>query len=100
MSSERPVAVHFGAGNIGRGFIGAVLQDAGYFVIFADVNPHLIHALNETGSYTLTELGVEATKKTYTHYRALHSVEQRSELIGQLAKAEISQRQLARTFFP
>ncbi len=89
MSSERPVAVHFGAGNIGRGFIGAVLQDAGYFVIFADVNPHLIHALNETGSYTLTELGVDATKKTYTHYRALHSVEQRSELIGQLAKAEI-----------
>ena len=89
MSSERPVAVHFGAGNIGRGFIGAVLQDAGYFVVFADVNPRLIHALNETGSYTLTELGVDATKKTYTHYRALHSVEQRSELIGQLAKAEI-----------
>ena len=89
MSSERPIAVHFGAGNIGRGFIGAVLQDAGYFVVFADVNAGLIHALNDRGSYTLTELGAGSQKKTYTNYRALHSVEQRSELIGQLAKAEI-----------
>ena len=89
MSSERPIAVHFGAGNIGRGFIGAVLQDAGYFVVFADVNAGLIHALNDRGSYTLTELGAGSQKKTYTNYRALHSVEQRAELIGQLAKAEI-----------
>ena len=89
MSTELPIAVHFGAGNIGRGFIGAVLQDAGYFVVFADVNPTLIGALNERGNYSITELGGGATKKTYSNYRALNSVEQRSELIGQLSKAEI-----------
>jgi mannitol-1-phosphate/altronate dehydrogenase len=48
------VAVHFGAGNIGRGFVGLLLHRAGYQVVFADVVDPLIDALNSTPSYRVT----------------------------------------------
>jgi len=45
-------AVMYGAGNIGRGFIGQVFHDSGYEVVFVDVNRELVSALNERGAYT------------------------------------------------
>ena len=41
----------YGAGNIGRGFIGARFSAAGYRVGFVDINMELIDALNARGSY-------------------------------------------------
>lgn len=44
-------AVHFGAGNIGRGFIGLLLSRSGYEVVFVDVNDQLVHSLQERRDY-------------------------------------------------
>lgn len=46
-------AVHFGAGSIGRGFIGERLHASGYEVVFADVNEDLINMINEEQGYEL-----------------------------------------------
>lgn len=86
---EPRLAVHFGAGNIGRGFIGAVLQDAGYHVVFADVNEVLIRALREKGSYNLTELGNKPTTRTYANFTALSSLADSEQLVNQIAQADI-----------
>lgn len=47
-------AVHFGAGNIGRGFIGLLLSQSGYEVIFSDVNKKLVYDLQQRSEYTVT----------------------------------------------
>ena len=82
-------AVHFGAGNIGRGFIGAVLQDAGYFVTFADVNKELIAKLRSSNGYSLFELG-EAQKEThYENFEVLDSTTDEAALIAAIGRADV-----------
>lgn len=53
-------ALHFGAGNIGRGFIGKLLADSNIEVIFADVNQRVIDLLNQQQSYPVKIVGEQA----------------------------------------
>jgi mannitol-1-phosphate 5-dehydrogenase len=48
-----PKAVQFGAGNIGRGFVGQLYSESGYEVVYVDVDDRLINSLNARGSYPL-----------------------------------------------
>ncbi|MFF2092756.1 mannitol-1-phosphate 5-dehydrogenase [Paenibacillus sp. NPDC058174] len=48
------IAVHFGAGNIGLGFIGLLLSESGYDVKFVDVNEERVALINERGEYKVT----------------------------------------------
>ncbi|KAL1742811.1 mannitol dehydrogenase C-terminal domain-containing protein [Schizophyllum fasciatum] len=61
----QPVALHFGAGNIGRGFIGAVLAQAGSHVIFADVNKQLVDNIRRRRRYTVHILDGHSDEADY-----------------------------------
>ncbi len=46
-------AVHFGAGNIGRGFLGQLYFESGYTTTFIDVADDLVSAIHERNAYPL-----------------------------------------------
>ncbi|TYL43255.1 MULTISPECIES: mannitol-1-phosphate 5-dehydrogenase [Dickeya] len=66
-------ALHFGAGNIGRGFIGKLLADAGIALTFADVNQPLLDAINQRGSYPVRIVGEQQRVETVNQVNAVHS---------------------------
>ena len=67
-------SIIFGAGNIGRGFIGQLFSESGYEVAFADIDRPLLEALNARGRYTIRLVTNERTEEvTVGPVRALHS---------------------------
>jgi len=82
-------AVHFGAGNIGRGFVGLLLHEAGYEIVFADVAAELIDSLAAADSYTVHEVGQEGHDKVVTGFSALNSGSQQAEVIEAIATADL-----------
>jgi len=82
-------AVHFGAGNIGRGFVAQFLHESGYEVIFADVSDDLIGALQAQSSYHVIEVGEGAQTRVVDNYRALNSRTHEAEVAAAIAAADI-----------
>ncbi len=55
--------VQWGAGNIGRSFIGQVFARSGYEVIFIDIDSELIELLNKGNRYEVLVTSQEGTEK-------------------------------------
>ncbi len=66
-------ALHFGAGNIGRGFIGKLLSDAGIEVTFADVNETLVTELQKRNEYQVKVVGEQSLIETVKKVTAVNS---------------------------
>jgi mannitol-1-phosphate 5-dehydrogenase len=82
-------AVHFGAGNIGRGFVGLLLHQAGYELVFADVAEDLISQLAAADSYDVHEVGENPTVRTVDNFRALNSGTQEANVVAEIATADV-----------
>lgn len=82
-------AVHFGAGNIGRGFIGLLLADAGYEVTFADVKDDVVDAIKSEGRYDVILAGESRERVPVEGVKAVHSAEDAEELVRLIAEADL-----------
>ncbi len=68
-------ALHFGAGNIGRGFIGKLLADAHVEVTFTDVNEVVVNGLIERNQYPVKVVGADCVTETVTGVTAINSTD-------------------------
>jgi mannitol-1-phosphate 5-dehydrogenase len=89
---ERKNIVVFGAGRIGRSFIGQLFSSAGYRVILVDVDRQLIDRLNEQNAYPVmirdsNHPGEERTIQV-TNITALHASEE-EKIITRIEEADI-----------
>ena len=56
-------AVMYGAGNIGRGFIGGTFYKSGYEVVFIDINKEVISRINADREYPVVIAGHEGNRE-------------------------------------
>lgn len=83
------LAVHFGAGNIGRGFVGTLLHEGGYEVVFSDVAAPLVDALSAAQSYTVHEVGAGGVDRKVEDFRAINSAEDPEAVAAEVAAADV-----------
>ncbi|WP_040165505.1 mannitol-1-phosphate 5-dehydrogenase [Microbacterium gorillae] len=82
-------AVHFGAGNIGRGFVGLLLHEGGYELVFSDVAAPLVDAINAADRYTVHEAGPGGVDHVVTGFRAVNSATDPERLTEEIATADV-----------
>jgi mannitol-1-phosphate 5-dehydrogenase len=79
--------VHFGAGNIGRGFIGALFSESGYHVTFVDIAEQIINQLNEEKNYKVKLATDKEETTTITNVSGLNNMKQEAEVIEKIKEA-------------
>lgn len=83
------LAVHFGAGNIGRGFIGNLLHHSGYETCFIDVNEEIVNLINERNEYRVVLAEPSEQEVVIKNVRAINSMLNPEEVINTIAEADL-----------
>ncbi|MEI7026910.1 mannitol-1-phosphate 5-dehydrogenase [Paenibacillus sp. y28] len=81
-------AVHFGAGNIGRGFIGLMLSRSGYEVCFVARNKEQVALLQQEQQYTVTLANEAEDTAIVKNITAVH-VQNDEALMENIATADL-----------
>ncbi|MFV0374570.1 mannitol-1-phosphate 5-dehydrogenase [Microbacterium sp.] len=82
-------AVHFGAGNIGRGFVGLMLHEGGYELVFSDVAAPLVAAIDAASSYVVHEVGEGGEDRAVTGFSAINSATDPDAVAAAVAGADV-----------
>jgi len=89
-SRSGKTAVMIGAGNIGRGFIGAAFAASGYETVFIDVDEELVRKINKRGEYPVRILLPDGGRRD-TKVRGVRAVSGKDTgaAAAEIARAEI-----------
>lgn len=82
-------ATHFGAGNIGRGFIGEILHQNGFSIDFVDINETIINALKERKSYEIELAAKEKKHITVAQVTGLNNQKEPEAVVDSIATSDI-----------
>ena len=80
-------AIQFGAGNIGRGFIGYLLSKSLYDVLFVDVNKDIIDKINENKRYRVVITDNVKSEEIVENIRGMYSYDE--NLINEISNSNI-----------
>lgn len=83
------IAVHFGAGNIGRGLIGNILNNNNYDIYFVDTNNQLIEQINYKNEYSVEYFDNEKPVTQISNVTAINSITESDKVIKLIQKADI-----------
>lgn len=83
------LAVHFGAGNIGRGFIGKLLFHSNYQTVFIDVNEEIVNLINKKQEYRVVLADKSAEVFTIRDITAINSQKHPEQVVEILTKADL-----------
>lgn len=82
-------AVHFGAGNIGRGFIGKLLYESGFEICFVDVNRNIVDLLNEKKEYRVQLANETEDETVVKNVSAINSAEEPELAVSAISDADL-----------
>lgn len=82
-------ATHFGAGNIGRGFIGEILHQNGFSIDFVDINETIIDALKERNSYEIELAAAEKKHIKVEQVTGINNQKDPEDVIASVATSDI-----------